>query len=46
MREWRTVYIPPRQCPVYPLFAGEWMSAGHFSQNWQCNSDTSSGCGG
>jgi hypothetical protein len=46
MREWRTVYILPRQCPVYALFAGEWVSAGHFSQNWLCNSDTGCGRGG
>jgi hypothetical protein len=46
MREWGTVYILPCQCPVYAFFAGERFSAGHLSQNWLCNSDTSSGCGG
>jgi hypothetical protein len=30
MREWRTVYILPRQRPVYALFAGERVSAGPF----------------
>jgi hypothetical protein len=43
MREWRTVYIPPGQCPVYALFAGEWVSASHLSQNWLCHSDASGG---
>jgi hypothetical protein len=46
MREWRTVHILPRQRPVYAFFAGEWVAAGRFSQNWLCKGDTSCGCGG
>jgi hypothetical protein len=46
MREWRTVYILPCQCTVYALFAGEWVSASHLSENWLCNRDTCCGDGG
>jgi hypothetical protein len=46
MREWRTVHILPRQCPVYALFAGEWGSAGYLFQSWLCNRDTHCGRGG
>jgi hypothetical protein len=46
MREWRTVYILPCQRPLYALFAGEWVSARHLSQNGLCNSDTHCGRGG